>query len=185
MSTSVNPVKKIDLPPWGGRNADPITDEPGAHPIEAGIGAAAAGAAGGLAAGAVGGPLAAAVGVAVGAVAGGFAGKHVGEMIDPTTDDNWLRENFKSRPYVEMGDEYESFRSAYRYGALIESRHGDDGLDLTDEKLQEEWEASEEAGMPWSRACGAVKDGYDRSVQIRKERGCGTDGPDASDLGHE
>ena len=30
--------KKIDLPPRGSRNADPITDEPGAHPIEAGSG---------------------------------------------------------------------------------------------------------------------------------------------------
>ena len=181
MSSSVNPVKKIDLPPRGGRNADPITDEPGAHPIEAGIGAAAAGAAGGLAAGAVGGPVAAVVGVAVGAVAGGFAGKTVGEMIDPTTDDDWLRKHFKSRPYVEKGDEYERFRSAYRYGALIESRHGDAGLDLTDEKLRQEWEAAEENDMPWSRACDAVKDGYDRTVQIRKERGCGTDESDARD----
>ena len=104
-----------------------------------------------------------------------FAGKSVGEMIDPTTDDDWLRKHFKSRPYVEKGDEYERFRSAYRYGALIESRHGDAGLDLTDEKVRQEWEAAEENDMPWSRACEAVKDGYDRTVQIRKERGCGTD----------
>ncbi len=179
MSSSVNPVKRIDLPPRGGRNADPITDEPGAHPIEAGIGAAAAGAAGGLAAGAVGGPVAAAVGVAVGAVAGAYAGKSVGEIIDPTIDDNWLRERFRSRPYVEMGDEYEDFRSAYRYGALIESRHGDAGLDLTDEKVQQEWEADEENDMPWSRACGAVKDGYDRAVHIREECRRGTDESDA------
>jgi hypothetical protein len=181
MSSSVNPVKKIDLPPRGGRNADPITDEPGAHPIETGIGAASAGAAGGLAAGAMGGPVAAAVGVAVGAVAGGYAGKSVGEMIDPTIDDNWLREHFKSRSYVEMGDEYEDFRSAYRYGALMESRYGDAGLDLTDEKVQQEWDAAEDSDMPWSRASGAVKDGYDRTVQIRKEGGCGTDESDASD----
>ena len=41
------------------------------------------------------GPLAlAGVGEAIGAVAGGYAGKGVGEMIDPTTEDNWLRDNF-------------------------------------------------------------------------------------------
>jgi hypothetical protein len=45
--------KRVDLPPTGSRNPDPITDAPGAHPIEAGIGAAVAGAAGGVALGAV------------------------------------------------------------------------------------------------------------------------------------
>ena len=96
MSTKVSREKKVDLPPKGERNADPISDAPGSHPIETGIGAAVAGAASGMAAGAVGGPVAAAIGVAVGAVAGGYAGKGIGEMIDPTTDDHWLREHFSS-----------------------------------------------------------------------------------------
>jgi phage tail tape-measure protein len=170
MATTVNPEKKVDLPPRGERNADPITDAPGAHPIETGIGAAVAGVAGGMAVGAVAGPLATAIGMAVGAVAGGYAGKGIGEMIDPTTEDNWLRENFKSRPYVEDGDSYEDFTPAFRYGALAESKYGDAGLDLTDKQLQSEWEASEENEMPWAKARAAVKDAYDRSVQIRRER---------------
>ena len=74
--------KKADLPPKGRRNPDPITNAPGAHPIETGIGAAVAGAASGLAVGAVAGPVAAVVGAAAGAVAGGYAGKGVGEIID-------------------------------------------------------------------------------------------------------
>jgi hypothetical protein len=49
--------KKADLPPKGSRNPDPITDQPGSHPIETGIGAAVAGAASGLAAVAVAGPV--------------------------------------------------------------------------------------------------------------------------------
>ena len=122
--------------------------------------------------GAVAGPIATAIGAAVGAVAGGYAGKGIGEMIDPTTDDNWLRENFKSRPYVEDGDNYEDFTPAFRYGALAESKYGDAGLDLTDKQLQSEWEASEEYAMPWAKARGAVKDAYDRTVQIRREREC-------------
>src|SRR5436309_1044233 len=92
--------KKVDLPPTGARNADPITGAPGSHPIETGIGAAAAGAATGMAVGAFTGPVGAAVGAAVGAVAGGFAGKGIGEMIDPTLQDDWLRDNFDSRPYI-------------------------------------------------------------------------------------
>ena len=125
-----------------------------------------------MAVGAVAGPVATAIGVAVGAVAGGFAGKGIGEIIDPTTEDNWLRENFKSRPYVEDGDSFEDFAPAFRYGALAESKYGDAGLDLTDKQLQSEWEASEENEMSWVKAQGEVKDGYDRSVQLRREREC-------------
>jgi hypothetical protein len=164
--------QKIDLPPRGMRNADPITDAPGSHPIETGIGAAVAGAAGGMAVGAVAGPIAAAVGVAVGAVAGGYAGKGIGEMIDPTTEDTWLRDNFKSRPYVVKGDKYEDFHPAYRYGALAEAKYGDAGIDLMDQQLQSDWERSKENTMPWTKAKGAVKDAYDRTVKIRRDREC-------------
>ena len=117
MSAKINPEKKVDLPPAGRRNADPLTNAPGSHPIETGVGAAATGAVSGMAAGAVVGPVGAAVGAAVGAVAGGYGGKAVGEMIDPTTEDSWLRDNFASRPYVQKGDAFEKYQPAYRYGA--------------------------------------------------------------------
>jgi hypothetical protein len=165
-----NREKTVDLPPSGGRNADPITDAPGAHPIEAGIGAAVAGAASGVALGAVAGPVAAAVGAAAGAVAGGYAGKGIGELIDPTTEDHWLRDHFRSRPYVEEGDTFEDFAPAFRYGALAEAKYGDAGIDLMDEQLRHDWEASKDSDMPWTKAKEAVRDAYDRTVQIRKER---------------
>ena len=170
MATKINPEKKVDLPPTGNRNADPITDAPGSHPIETGIGAAAAGAATGMAVGAFTGPVGAAIGAAVGAVAGGYAGKGVGEMIDPTTEDNWLRENFNSRPYVKKGDTFESFTPAYRFGATAESKYGDADFDSMDEELERDWERSDVDDLPWPRARGAVKDAYDRTAQIRRER---------------
>jgi hypothetical protein len=169
----VNPnprEKKVDLPPTGGSNPDPITGAPGSHPIEAAIGAAAAVAASGVAVGAVAGPVAAAVGAAAGAIAGGYAGKGIGELIDPTIEDNWLQDNFSSRPYVHAGDDFEDYRAAYRYGGVAESRYGDAGIDLTDPQLQRDWEASKEGEMPWSKASAAVQDAYDRTVQLRKER---------------
>ena len=172
MATRVSREKKVDLPPKGERNADPITNAAGSHPIETGIGAALAGAATGMAAGAVAGPLAASIGVAAGAVVGGYAGKGIGELIDPTTEDNWLRDNFESRPYVAKGDKYEDFHPAYRYGALAEAKYGDAGIDLMDEQLQREWEASKDNEMPWTKAKGAVKDAYVRTVQIRQLRDC-------------
>lgn len=64
-------------------NPDPITGEPGAHPVGVGAGATG-GAVTGAAIGAVGGPIGSAVGGAIGAVAGGLAGKGVAEAVDPT-----------------------------------------------------------------------------------------------------
>jgi hypothetical protein len=163
--------KKVDLPPKGRRNADPISDEPGAHPIETGLGAAVGGAAAGLAAGAVAGPVSAAVGAAVGAVAGGLAGKGVGEMIDPTTEDNWIRDNFASRPYVQKGDTFETYRPAYQYGAEVESKYGADDFETMEEDLECDWQnRARPAPMGWERARGAVKDAYDRCVELRRNR---------------
>ncbi len=177
MATKLDPEKKVDLPPKGSRNPDPITDAPGSHPIETGIGAAVAGAASGLAVGAVAGPVAAAVGAVAGAVAGGLAGKGVGELIDPTTEDNWLRENFSSRPYVRAGDTFEKYHTAYRYGAEAESKYGDDDFDAIEEDLESQWYNEGRDAMPWEHARGAVKDSYVRTGQIRRER----DHPELSD----
>ena len=171
MATQIDPEKKVDLPPKGSRNPDPITNTPGSHPIETGIGAAVAGAATGVAVGAVTGPVGAAIGAAVGAVAGGYAGKGVGEMIDPTTEDNWLRDNFKSRPYVREGDTFETYYPAYRYGAEAESEYGDEGFDNIEDDLETDWDTdTDRAGIPWKHARGAVKDSYDRTVELRRER---------------
>src|SRR5687768_2930547 len=117
-----DPEKTVDLPPKGSRNPDPITDSAGAHPIEAGVGAALGGAAAGMAVGALtGGQVGAVIGaIAAGGVAGGYAGKGVGELIDPTTEDNWLREYWNDRDdetrKVAVAKSHEDYRPAYRYG---------------------------------------------------------------------
>jgi hypothetical protein len=171
MATQVSPEKKIDLPPKGDRNADPITNEPGSHPIETGIRAAAAGVATGMAVGAFAGPVAAALGAAAGAVAGGYAGKGIGELIDPTIEDDWLRENFKSRPYVQEDENFETYQPVYRYGAEAESKYGDAGFDAIVDDLEKDWARSEGIpGMTWPRARDAVKDSYERTVQLRRAR---------------
>ena len=62
---------------------DPITGEPGAHPVGVGVGALGAGAAG-AAIGAIGGPIGMLIGAAIGAVAGGLAGKEVATTSEDT-----------------------------------------------------------------------------------------------------
>ncbi len=171
MSAKINPEKKVDLPPTGRRNADPLTNAPGSHPIETGVGAAALGAVSGMAAGAVSGPLGAAIGAAVGAVAGGYAGKGVGEMIDPTTEDSWLRDNFSSRPYVQKGDTFEKYQPAYRYGAEAECRYGADKFEAVEGELESDWHnRTKDPVMRWKHVRDAVKDSYERTAQIRRAR---------------
>ena len=171
MASKKDPEKTADLPPTGRRNPDPITDQPGSHPIETGIGAAVGGAASGLAVGAVAGPVGAAVGAAVGAVAGGLAGKGIGEVIDPTTEDNWLRENFESRPYVKQGETFDTYHEAYRYGGQAESRHEGRAFDEIESDLKRDWgKAKDHEGLSWAHARDAIKDAYDRTIQLREER---------------
>jgi hypothetical protein len=95
-------------------NLDPLTGEPGAHPVGAGVGAAA-GTAAGAAAGAAGGPVGVAIGALIGGVAGGLVGKGVAENIDPTAEEAFWRENHARQNYAR-GRDYAAFEPAYRAG---------------------------------------------------------------------
>ena len=103
-------------------------------------------------------------------MAGGYAGKGVGEMIDPTTEDNWLRENFRSRPYVSKAKISETYHPAYRDGAAAEAKYGEGDFNVLEPDLQHGWNNQEGAVMPWEQVRGAVKDSYERTVQIRRSR---------------
>src|SRR5688500_19605378 len=91
-------------------NRDPITGAPGAHPVGTGVGAAGGGAAGAAIGAAVGGPVGAAVGLAAGAIGGGLAGKGGAEAINPTREDAYWRENYKTRTYVDRDTPYEAYQ---------------------------------------------------------------------------
>src|SRR5437868_6392595 len=88
-------------------NRDPITGAPGAHPVGTGLGAAAGGAATGAAIGSVAGPAGTAAGIVAGAVVGGLAGKGIAEKIDPTAEEAYWRENYRTRDYGDEGAEWE------------------------------------------------------------------------------
>ena len=79
-------------------NRDPITDEPGSHPVGTGVGSAGGAVAGAAAGAVVGGPIGAAVGGVVGAVAGGAAGHAAGEAVNPTEEAAFWRDNYNKRP---------------------------------------------------------------------------------------
>ena len=160
-------VKRVTMPD---RNPDPITDEPGAHPVGVGVGATGGGVAG-AAIGSVAGPIGTAVGAAIGAVAGGLAGKAVAEQIDPTVEDAYWRENYQSRPYVDQDAEYDTYRPAYRYGWESSGRYADRPFEEVEPNLANDWKTARGTStLEWSDAKAAARDAWERTKRAVKPR---------------
>jgi len=134
-------------------NRDPISGAPGAHPVGTGLGAAAGGMAAGAAVGTVAGPVGTAVGAAVGAVVGGLAGKGIAEMIDPTAEEAYWRENYDTQRYYESGLTYDDYHPAYRTGWEGRARY--EGLSFDD--------AERDLEADYNRYRGTSKLGWDRN----------------------
>ncbi|MBN9517689.1 hypothetical protein J0H58_04080 [bacterium] len=163
--TTTDREKTVDLPPYGPRNPDPMTNAPGAHPIEVSVGAGIGGVASGLAVGTLtAGPLGAVAGaIAGGAIAGGLAGKGIGELIDPTTEDNWIRDYFSRRRPEPSEEQLAAQRRAYRYGQAAQARFPGMMFSEAETSLRAGWEESGET-TPWAEVKDAVRGGFDRTI---------------------
>ena len=151
----------------GDANRDPITGAPGSHPVGTGVGAAAAGAAGaaiGSVVPGVGTAVGGAVGAVVGAVAGGLAGKGVAEAINPTNEDAYWRENYKTRPYVTGDATYDDDSApAYRYGWESRTQYRDKRFEDVESDLGRNWDrAKGRSRLGWERAKDATRDAWHR-----------------------
>lgn len=153
-------------------NPDPITGEPGAHPVGV-AGGATGGALAGAAIGAIGGPVGSAIGGAIGAVAGGLAGKGAAEAVNPTEEDGYWRNEHKSRPYFQSGRSYDDYSPAYRYGWESASRpeyHGRRFEDVESD-LGHGWDkARGNTRNEWGDMKHATRDAFER-VQNRMSPG--------------
>ena len=146
-------------------NDDPLTGAPGAHPVGVAMGATG-GAAAGAAVGAVGGPVGVAVGAAVGGLAGGLAGKGAAEAINPTVEDAYWAENYRTRDYVDADQEYEYYQPAYRFGWESYSQYGERSFDELDADLAREWDQRRgDSTQTWREARDAARDAWDRVAQ--------------------
>lgn len=142
-------------------NRDPITDEPGAHPVGTGIGATG-GALAGAAAGALGGPIGMAVGGVAGAVVGGLAGKAAAESVSPTDEEAFWRNNYTRESYYEAGHTYNDYGPAYELGWSYRARYGDD-FGNYETQLATDWEGQRGASkLSWAQARNASRAAWDR-----------------------
>lgn len=143
-------------------NRDPITDEPGAHPVGTGVGATG-GAVAGAAAGALGGPVGMAVGGVLGAVAGGLAGKAVAERVNPTAEEAHWRENYSKESYYETGRSFDDYGPAYRLGVSGRTRYDEGDWTAVEPRLATEWESTRgNSTLNWSQAGPAARAAWDR-----------------------
>lgn len=134
------------------------------HSVGEGVGAAG-GAIGGMTVGAaVGGPVGAVVGAAVGAVAGGMAGHGVAAAFDPDVEDAYWRENYRTRPYVRPGADYDTtYRDAYLYGGQARVKHQGTTWDAATPDLERGWDSAKaNSRLAWSEAKEAARDGWNR-----------------------
>jgi phage tail tape-measure protein len=143
-------------------NHDPITGEPGAHPVGTGVGAVGGAATGAAVGGAVGGPAGAMVGAAVGGVVGGLAGKGVAEAVNPTEEEAYWRESHSTRPYAAHRS-YDELAPAYRYGWESRVRHADRNWTDVESDLERGWDkARGQSKLAWHEAKDATRDAWHR-----------------------
>lgn len=143
-------------------NRDPITGEPGSHPVGTGLGAAGGGATG-AAIGAVGGPIGAAVGGIVGAVVGGLAGKGVAEAIDPTAENAYWRENYRNEDYVDSDLGYDHYEPAYRTGYTGAGKYAGRSFDDAESDLERDYADTKGASqVEWEKAKHATRAAWHR-----------------------
>ena len=117
-------------------NPDPITGEPGSHPV----------------------------GTGVGAVAGGLAGKGVAEKVDPTVESAYWRDNYSTRPYVTKGEKFETYEPAYRYGWESRNRYAGRKFEDVETDLGRDWNKyrGDSSSLTWDRAKLATRDAWHR-----------------------
>jgi hypothetical protein len=154
-------------------NRDPISNEPGAHPLGTGVGAASAGTAATIIGAAVGGPVGGVVGAVIGSVIGGLAGKVTAESVNPTFEDIYWRETYTTRSYADPKLQYEDYQSAYRIGYEGYDRATNQNFYEAEPKLKREYESNcaqhGRAGLPWETAKHAVKDAWEQASNSVKE----------------
>lgn len=144
---------------------DPVTQEPGFHPVGTAVGAAAGSVTGAVIGSAAGGPTGGIIGAAVGGVAGGLTGKAAAEAANPTAEDAYWQEEYANRPYFDEAVAYNKISPAYRVGYTGYWRLGGNGrsFEQAEEELRQEYERSgTPSDLTWEEVRPAARDAWRR-----------------------
>ena len=144
-------------------NPDPITGEPGSHPIGTGVGTTGGGLTGAAIGAAIAGPIGAAVGAVVGGVAGAYVGHGVAEAVNPTVEETYWRENHASQDWATEGSSYDQYAPAYRTGYEGVMKYAGRHYEQVETDLALDYQKHDlNSALPWDRARPAVKAAWQR-----------------------
>jgi uncharacterized protein YcfJ len=142
-------------------NPDPVTGEPGFHPIGNVVGGIP-GATVGAAIGAAGGPIGIVIGAAIGGLLGGAAGDSVAEMLNPSEVDTYWEKEYRNHSFGK-GKNYSDVRDPIHFGTRERLRYGVEADDWEDVEsdLRVKWEKTKNyAGRRWEDVRDATRAGY-------------------------
>ncbi len=147
----------------GNENRDPVTGEPGSHPVGTGVGTAGGAAAGGAIGAAVGGPVGAVAGAIIGGVAGAYGGRGVAEAVNPTVEEQYWRENHPAQSYATEAYDYERYAPAYRVGYEAVGKYpGKDFAEIEDDLALDYEKHQPGSALPWDQARPATRAAWDK-----------------------
>jgi uncharacterized protein (TIGR02284 family) len=96
-------------------------------------------------------------------LAGGLGGKAVAEVVDPTAEDAYWRENYEREPYYAAGRSYDDYRPAYELGWSGRAA-GEAEFALVEANLPREWETRRgSSALDWQEAREAARAAWDRA----------------------
>lgn len=147
----------------GNENRDPLTGEPGSHPVGTGLGTTGGAVAGGAIGAAAGGPVGAVAGAIIGGVAGAYGGRGVAEAVNPTVEEQYWRENHSTQSYATDTYDYEHYAPAYRVGYEAIGKYPGKSFDEIDDNLALDYEKHQPgSALPWDQARPASKAAWDK-----------------------
>ncbi|MFN0059487.1 MAG: hypothetical protein ACKVX7_13605 [Planctomycetota bacterium] len=145
-------------------NVASATVGPGSHPVGTGVGAAGGAVAGAALGTIVGGPVGTVVGGAVGAATGALAGQTAARIVNPTAEDTYWSEHYRTRPYFVETQPYSEFRPAFQYGWESRTRLGNRTFKEVEGDLARGWDkAKGESQLAWAQAKNATADAWDHA----------------------
>jgi hypothetical protein len=82
---------------------------------------------------------------------------------DWNTDENYWRENYRTRPYADDSRDFDHYRPAYKYGYESADRVGNRSWDEAEPELRSGWDRYEGRGQSkWDDVKDSVRDAWNR-----------------------
>ena len=92
-----------------------------------------------------------------------MADPRTGSTVDWSTEEQYWRDNYASRPYIGANRDFEYWRPAYHYGYESATRYSGRKWNDVENDLKTGWEKFEHRGKTtWEHIKDAVRDGWDR-----------------------